>query len=72
MAATSVAAMPAVRIASRAVSSCEVQMASGSCSTSPGLGKICGNSRWATATTRPSRPKIIARLEVVPWSSAST
>ena len=72
IAATSAAAMPAVRITSRAVSSCDVQIASGSCSTSPGLGKICGNSRCATDTTRPSRPKSMARLDVVPWSSAST
>ena len=56
----------------RATSSCDDQIASGSCSTSPGRGKICGNSCCAVATTRPSWPNTIARLDVVPWSRART
>ena len=66
MAAMSAAVAFAAAIASRAVASWDAQIASGSCSTSPGAGKICGNSCCADATARPSRPKTMARLEVVP------
>ena len=66
MAAMSAAVMPALASTSRAVCSCVDQIASGSCSTWPGPGKICGNSCWAWATTRPSRSKTMLRLEVVP------
>src|SRR5207247_4821 len=72
MAARSAAAIRAWPRASRATESCVDQMASGSCSTSPGAGKICGSSRWAEATARPSRPNTMARLDVVPWSRART
>ena len=50
MAAIWFGAMPALAIACRAVDSCDDQMASGSCSTCPGDGKICGNSCWADET----------------------
>ncbi len=69
-AATSAADTRALRSAPRATSSCELQMSSGSCSTQPGRGKCCGNSRWSKATTRPSRSNTIARELVVPWSRA--
>ena len=71
-AARSAAPMRARAIASRATWSCDDQMSSGSCSTWPGPGKIWGNSCWAEATTIPSRPNTMARLEVVPWSRART
>src|SRR5690606_34594642 len=45
-------------------------IASGSCSTSPGPGRICSNSCWAIATWRPSPPNKIARDEGVPCSCA--
>ncbi|UTH93791.1 hypothetical protein SRIMHP_06615 [Streptomyces rimosus subsp. rimosus] len=48
------------------------QISSASCSTQPGLGKICRCSRWSTATTAPSWLKTMQRLEVVPWSIAAT
>ena len=44
----------------------------GSCSTQPGLGKICWCSFWSTATMRPSRSKTMQRDELVPWSIAAT
>ena len=69
-AAMSSAESDASAIARRATSNCEDQIASGSCSTTPGRGRICGNSCWAVAKTRPSREKTIARLDVVPWSRA--
>ncbi len=66
MAATWFGAMPALAIACRAVDNCDDQIASGSCSTCPGDGKICGNSCCADETRLPSFLKTIARLEVVP------
>ena len=66
MAAMFSAESDALASASRATASWLSQIASGSCSTKPGPGRICSNSRWADATARPSRPKTIARLEVVP------
>ena len=56
--------------AALAVASWVFQMVLASCSTQPGLRKICGNSFCATAFTRPARSKTIARELVVPWSSA--
>ena len=56
--------------AALAVASWVFQMAPASCSTQPGLGKICGNSFYATAFTRPARSKTMARELGVPWSSA--
>src|SRR5690348_1315257 len=42
------------------------------CSTQPARGEICSCSFWATFTTRPSRLKIMHRVDVVPWSIAAT
>ena len=39
--------------ASRATAICDAAISSGSCSTHPGWGKICVNSRWATDRTAP-------------------
>ncbi len=71
MARMSPAFKPALAMASRAVSSCVVQMSSGSCSTQPGCGKICRNSRCALATMRPCSSKTMLRELEVPWSRAS-
>src|SRR5689334_15068421 len=71
IAAMSAAASPALAIASRAVASCELQISFGSCSTQPGCGKICRNSRCASATIWPRASKTIARELDVPWSRAS-
>ena len=57
-------------MASAATAICDAQISSGSCSTQPGCGKICGNSRWATAATAPPWSKRMARELVVPWSRA--
>ncbi len=54
MAAMSAAVAPAFLITARATANCESQIDSGSCSTMPGAGNICGNSRWAAAAGRPS------------------
>jgi hypothetical protein len=70
MAAMSAAESPAFARASLATCSCDDQIASGSCSTCPGAGKICSNSCCATDTTAPSWRKTMARDEVVPWSRA--
>ena len=48
------------------------QISFASCSTQPARGKICSCSFWSTATTRPSRLKIMHRVDVVPWSTAAT
>ena len=53
-----IAATPAAPVCDRAMASaataiCDAQISFGSCSTHPGFGKICGNSRWATAATAP-------------------
>ena len=57
----------ACAIASRAVASCDVQIASGSCSTCPGPGNSCGNSCCADRHDRcRARSNTIARLDVVP------
>ena len=45
IASSSAARMPAARTASSAAPSTELQSSSGSCSTQPGCGKCCGNSR---------------------------
>jgi len=44
IAAMSSALTPAFVSASAATPACDDQMSRGSCSTHPGLGKICGNS----------------------------
>ena len=62
----SAATGPACAKASRTVESTVAQIASGSCSTQPGAGNICGNSRCAVATGRRPASKTIARVEVVP------
>ena len=66
IAAMSAADSLAAASASRATASCDDQIASGSCSTWPGAGRICWNSCWATATAGRRGRKTIARLEVVP------
>ena len=48
------------------------QISTGSCSTQPGLGKICVNSFWPTETISPERLNRMARDDVVPWSMAMT
>ena len=48
------------------------QISMGLCSTQPGFGKIWVNSCWPTATISPAWLKMIARVEVVPWSMART
>ena len=70
MAAMSEAARPEVARASRQVARVEDQRSAGSCSTQPERGKCCANSAWAVATTAIVPSKIIARVEVVPWSMA--
>src|SRR6476620_3308757 len=70
MAETSVARAPAPASTSTATPACDVQISIGSCSTQPGCGKICRNSRCATALIPPSRSNRIARELVVPWSKA--
>ena len=72
MAAIASAPIPAFATASRQVAATVDQRSSGSCSTHPERGKCCANSSWALATTRSSESKRMARLEVVPWSMAST
>ena len=52
--------------------SCDERISRGSCSTQPGLGKICGKGFCTTSATRPSQSMSIAREDVVPWSSATT
>ena len=47
-------------------SSCERQIASGSCSTRPGAGRVCGNSRWALATDAAAAIEDDRPAEVVP------
>ena len=42
------------------------QISAGSCSTQPGLGKICSCSFWWIPTTSPPWSKIMNRVLVVP------
>ena len=72
MAAMSSGEAPASAMTCFATAICESQIASGSCSTWPGDGKICGNSWLAVLWMVPSALNRIARLEVVPWSRART
>ena len=53
-------------IASLATPTCEDQISLASCSTQPGCGKICSNSRCETESMLPSLSKTMARLLVVP------
>ena len=48
------------------------QISSGSCSTHPGRGKCCGNSRYAKWRGRPSASTATVRTPVVPASMART
>jgi hypothetical protein len=59
-----------ILVPARAVPSVAAHNVSGLCSTQPGCGKICGNSSCAEATGRSAASKMIARVEVVPWSIA--
>ena len=52
------------------VARCVRQISPASCSTEPGCGKCCVNSRCACATTRPAASNSSERELVVPWSSA--
>jgi peptidoglycan/xylan/chitin deacetylase (PgdA/CDA1 family) len=58
--------------ASRSMAMLSAIRSSGSCSTQPGLGKCWLNSRWAVAWGRSASSKRMARVDVVPWSSASS
>ena len=60
------------RTTSPSVSDVARQMSSGSCSTQPGRGKCCGNSRYECARGSPSSPTAKARTPVVPASMAIT
>ena len=70
MPASSLASSLALASAPRQTSTVARQISSGSCSTQPGLGKICGSSFCAEATGRPDASNTIARVLVVPWSMA--
>ena len=70
MPAMSLAVSLALASAPRQTSTVARQISSGSCSTQPGLGKICGSSFCAEATGWPVRSNTIARVLVVPWSMA--
>ena len=48
------------------------QISEASCSTRPGFGKYCVNSRWAESTILPSASKAMVRTLVVPASTANT
>jgi hypothetical protein len=48
------------------------EISTGLCSTQPARGKICSCSFWPTATMEPLWSKMIARVLVVPWSTART
>ena len=71
MAAMSLALSWALNSASSATACCVAQISLASCSTQPGCGKICRNSRCAMATMRPLAWKTMARELEVPWSRAS-
>ena len=45
-----------------------LQISFGSCSTQPDFGKICSCSFCPLETIWPAWSKMIARVEVVPWS----
>ena len=66
MAATCIAVSLALRRAALAVASWVFQIASGSCSTHPGLGKICGNSLCTLALMRPVLLNMMLLELVVP------
>ena len=72
MAATASAPQPAFASTARTVETVVVQRSSGSCSTSPGRGKCWSNGSWAAAATCAASSKSSARVDVVPWSIAST
>ena len=72
MAATAPAPQPAFPSTVRTVATVVVQRSSASCSTSPGRGKCWAKGSWATAATRADSSKSRARVDVVPWSMAST
>ena len=62
--------MSMIEIASAMTEACEAQISWGSCSTHPDWGKICRNSRCATAQVVPFSSKTMARELLVPWSRA--
>jgi len=72
MATISLPPAPASCMALRQVSSVVAHKSSGSCSTSPSAGKCWGNSRWAKDAIEVSARNRMARVDVVPWSIAST
>ncbi len=61
---------PAWLITSVMVTSTLVMISRGLCSTQPGCGNTCGNSRCAVPTMWPSWSNRMARELVVPWSIA--
>jgi hypothetical protein len=65
-AAMSRAEMPAWRSTSAIVASCVAWISRASCSTQPGCGKNCVNSRCASATTLPAASNSRERELVVP------
>jgi len=70
--ATLEASIPALCKASVSVTRTLVTISFGSCSTQPGFGKICSNSRCAVARTRALSSNTMVRELVVPWSIATT
>jgi hypothetical protein len=56
----------ALSMAPRQTSTVARQISSGSCSTQPGPGKICGSSYCDEATGRPDASNTMARVLVVP------
>src|SRR5947207_1248260 len=61
------------RVCSSATTACTVcQISLASCSTHPGCGKYCGNSRYDHPTGCPSSSTAKARTPVVPASMATT
>ena len=70
MPASALASSLALASAPRQTSTVARQISSASCSTQPGLGKICGSSFCALATGRPVASNTMARVLVVPWSMA--
>jgi len=65
-AASSSAEMPASAMALSATSYCWLQSTSGSCSTQPACGKICGSAICACESLAPVSSNTIARELVVP------
>src|SRR5919201_312011 len=72
MAAISPPRTPASRSARPTAACTDPQMSSRSCSTQPGLGKICRNSRLTRERTASRLSTMTTVVPVVPWSIAIT